>query len=223
MKLVQPLEVFLPDTRGVEVSRYGRGNTKIGMSVYTYSRHAGMRATCPGSTPLCEAICYAKRIGGEVLRVYDRNAGSDVPPIPADAKLLRIHVSGDFNSVAYVESWIARLVERPDVQAWAYTRSWRVPELLPVLEQLRAVPNMQLFASMDDSTPDRPPMGWRRAWIDGDMRADYDPTRRHDDNRITDDDVSTYVCPEETGRQPDCERCGYCIRGKRFDVTFLKH
>lgn len=231
MKLSGPLVVFLPDTLGVEISRFGKGNLKIGATVYTYSRHAGKPAfdnglgTCPGSTPECEAICYAKKISGPVFENYRRNVGSDVPEIPADATALRIHVSGDFDSVAYIDSWITRIEARPDVTVWAYTRSWRVPALLPGLERLRALPNVQLFASMDVSTADEPPAGWRRAWIDGDRRASWD-TRASDNgelNSVTADGVNSYVCPEETGHKRDCLDCGYCFNGKRNDVTFLRH
>jgi hypothetical protein len=221
--------VYLPDTRGVEVSRYGKGNSKLGSDVFTYSRPAGKSAfdnslgTCPGETPACSVFCFAKRISGPVFDNYRRNVGADVPEIPAECTLLRIHVSGDFDSILYIENWIKRLTERPDVECWAYTRSWRVLALLPALEALRALPNVQLFASMDASTPDRPPADWRRAWIDGDMRADYNPAMRHDDNRITDDGRPSYVCPEETGRLPNCQTCGYCPLGKHNDVTVLEH
>ena len=161
-QLARPLIVYLPDTRGVEISRYGRGNMKLGASVFTYSRPAGQPTedgwgTCPGSTAECEAVCYAKRIGGDVFDVYQRNVGNDVPPIPDEARLLRIHVSGDFDTPEYIRAWIARLRERPDVTAWAYTRSWRCHSLLEFLEELRALPNVQLFASMDASTPELPP------------------------------------------------------------------
>jgi len=169
-----PLIVHLPDARGVELSQYGSGNLKLGFGVYTYSRLPGHPAegelsvggTCPGSTAECEAICYAKRVRGIVRSViWTRNGSDVVPPIPVDCQVLRIHVSGDFDSVAYINNWEARLVERPDVTAWAYTRSWRVSELLPALCRLQRLPNLQLFASMDPSTQDVPPAGWRRAWI----------------------------------------------------------
>lgn len=39
--LSHPLTVYLPDTRGVVVSPFGRGNLKIGPGVYTYSRLPG--------------------------------------------------------------------------------------------------------------------------------------------------------------------------------------
>jgi hypothetical protein len=237
----QPLTIFLPDTRGVEVSRYGRGNRKIGMNVFTYSRPAGCATfenpdgTCPGSTPECEDLCYAKRIKGPVRDNYERNRLNDVPPIPAECKLLRLHVSGDFDTRHYINNWIVQLQRRPDVIAWAYTRSWRVPELLPALEVLRALPNMQLFASIDPSMKELPPAGWRRAWLDRSWDKCLSTGREQEDRQkylfdgsesnsvcIT-DGTPSYVCPEETGRKPDCESCGYCFRGKRNDVTFLEH
>lgn len=233
----QPLTVYLPDTRGVYVSSYGRGNRKIGAGVYTYSRPAGREGgTCPGSTDECEAICYAKRITGPVRDIYERNVGAIVPPIPADAKLLRIHVSGDFDSIEYIDNWFVALLYRPEVTAWAYTRSWRVPHLLPWLENLRKLRNMQLFASLDPSCSDMPPTGWRRAWIHRDFDQAIASGRpqeerlmgfdllggNHNQVCIT-DGVPSYVCPEETGRKPDCESCRYCFHGKHNDVTFLEH
>ncbi len=251
---VTPIQIFLPDTRGVAISRFGAGNAKIGFGVVTYSRIAGdptrytyepmlvggnrigradnPGGTCPGSTDECERICYAKRITGPVRAVYHTNASDDVPELPEHAALLRIHVSGDFNTVAYIRNWVHRLQQRPDVTAWAYTRSWRVPMLLIELEKLRTLPNVQLFASMDKSTVELPPAGWRRAWIDGDERAGHpigsfahhiDSTRLRTQNFATSTGAMTYVCPEETGRKADCVNCGYCFEGQRNDVTFLEH
>lgn len=173
-----PVTVYLPDTKDVTLSPFGSGNLKLGFGVYTYSRPAGRPqilnnghtnwgGTCPGSTDECENICYAKKVRGIVHdKVYVPNMLTVVPPIPVDARYLRLHVSGDFDSVAYIQNWRAQLSIRPDVFCWAYTRSWRVPELLAALEQLRLLPNVQLFASMDPSLPDElPPVGWRRAWI----------------------------------------------------------
>lgn len=236
MKLKSNIIVLLPDTRAVEIGRFGIGNLKIGMGVHTYSRLAGGENSCPGATSECEAICYAKRIAGPVRDVYARNMGDDVPEIPEDCRILRVHISGDFDSPAYIQNWIARLTERPDVTAWAYTRSWRVPSLLPYLEQLRALPNMQLFASMDASCAEMPPAGWRRAWIersfDNSVKTGRPMEQRltffanGDDVRnqvVVDDNTPSYICPEETGHKKDCLSCGYCFEGKRNDVTFLEH
>ena len=126
--------------------------------------------------------------------------------------------------------WNHRLHERPDVTCWAYTRSWRVPSLLPFLEDLRMLLNVQLFASMDKSHTDMPPKGWRRAWIDGDSRAGTpQQVQAHMDdpvthNLVTFDGAPSYVCPEETGRKNNCAECQYCFaRGGSKDVTFLLH
>jgi len=251
MATVDPkkLIVFIPDTRGVTVSRYGKGNLKIGPDVYTYSRLPGhtskealssagtiadhWHGTCPGATEECQQICYAARPvaeNGIVAQMWVLNSiASDVPPIPEDCRLLRIHVSGDFDTTVYIENWIQRLTERPDVRAWAYTRSWRVDYLLPALERLRALPNIQLFASMDSSTVELPPTGWRRAWIDGDTRAgDPQLTKAHmgnpaQVNLVTYDGTMSFVCPEEYKAVRDCQQCRYCTDGKSKDVTFLKH
>ena len=247
------LIVYIPDTRGVTVSRYGAGNMKIGPNVFTYSRLPGdpknaalglppvgvnaLRGTCPGASAECQAICYAARPVTEHGAVFDmwalNSLTSDVPPIPDGCKLLRLHVGGDFDSIEYINAWIERLNERPDVTAWGYTRSWRVPELLPALERLRALPNVQLFASMDKSIMQLPPKGWRRAWIADDTRVvttvrspriqyvdTYESQVQAD---ITGVPELSFVCPEETGDKPNCESCGYCLKGKKNDVTFLKH
>ena len=225
MSKATAITVYLPDTRGVKLSRYGIGNNKLGLGVFTYSRLPGLPSrpalgilgdglredgsigwagTCPGATPECQAICYARRpvmeLGPVALMWLSNSTCDDVPPIPAECQVLRLHVSGDFNSVKYIENWIARLAERPDVTAWAYTRSWRVPELLPALERLRTLPNVQMFASMDPSCEEMPPAGppctcrmvvegeaherscprsawrpWRRAWIWRERPTDRGP------------------------------------------------
>jgi len=206
------LTVFLPDTRGVSISRFGKGNLKIGPNVVTYSKVA--EECCPGATDWCKAECYAKRIGDPVARIHRENsqAGADVPDLPTGTTICRPHVSGDFDSVGYIERWIQIVSLNPSVTFWAYTRSWRVPELLPALERLRALPNMQLLASVDP-TSELPPFHWRYAWIEGDVRIDQAPGH------------SSLICPEERKRVANCEACGFCFR--RFknirDVVFLRH
>ncbi len=239
----QQLTVHLPDTRGVTVSRWGRGNTKLGMDgVYTYSRLPGrIGGTCPGATPLCQDICYAKRVINTppVWDVWARNSGrDDLPdePLPTDAKIVRIHVSGDFDSVPYIEAWIRLVYNRySNVRFFGFTRSWRVPELLGPLERLRALPNVQLFASMDKSMDELPPKGWRRAWLEDDPRAISGSglgveqglefwlgEGMHNFKSV--DGQSVYVCPEETGRRANCQECNYCVRGTSdTDVVFLVH
>lgn len=226
------LTVYLPDTRGVKISRFGLGNFKLGPDVYTYSRLPGRGSTCPGSSPECEAVCYAKRVVSEAGLVADVWAGNSVTEsvpgeLPPGCRLLRLHVSGDFTSETYIDQWTALISRYPDVRVWAYTRSWRVPELLPALERLRALPNVELFASTDSSIPEPPPAGWRAAWIDGDERCSR-PIRDGAATppfhaRAIDGRRVGYVCPEETGAKRDCEDCRYCFDGRTNDVVFLRH
>lgn len=253
----QKLIVYLPDTRGTTISRFGSGNLKVGLNVFTYSRLPGIpdrtalglrhldghdgrpvdpawRGTCPGATEECQAVCYASRPVAEigpVASMWLKNSTTENVPteLPPGCTLLRLHISGDFTTDRYIDGWTDLLSRRPDVATWAYTRSWRVPSLLPALERLRALPHVQLFASMDKSTEELPPAGWRRAWIDGDERAGVPyGLRPHGENyehhhATTHDGANSYLCPEQTKRQPNCETCGYCQHGRRGDVTFLMH
>lgn len=218
------LVVHIPDTRGVHVSPWGRGNLKLGQSkgFYTYSKLPGLPSphggSCPGATDTCLRVCYAFRVRETPLvwQMWTENTkqGLGVPRLPRDAKVVRFHVSGDFDSIGYVISWCIAADQNPDVRFFGYTRSWRVPELLPDLERLRVLPNVQLFASVDESSKDKyqwPPDGWRWAWLgEPHLRTIWRP-------------APAYVCPETTGRKPNCEACNYCILGKRGDVVFPLH
>lgn len=233
----EELTVFVPDTRGVTLSRWGKGNTKLGPDVYTYSRLPGRAYTCPGSTDECEHICYAKRVveeHGIVQLIWTANSGSDEVPseLPPGAKIVRFHVSGDFDTVEYIYQWTELTDHYPWVRFFGYTRSWRVPELLPALERLRGRYNVQLFASMDKSMTELPPKGWRRAWLEDDLRAfangHISPHNGFSVALAGDADTffpaqPSLVCPEETGRKASCQACRYCIDGQRGDVVFLLH
>lgn len=232
----QELTVYLPDTRGVTISRWGCGNTKLGMDgVYTYSRLPGrIGGTCPGATPECQDICYAMRVikTPPVWDVWVRNSQEEGlldEPLPPDAKIVRLHVGGDFDTPLYIQHWIKLALEHPDVRFFGYTRSWRVPELLPDLSRFRGLLNVQLFASMDKSMTKLPPIGWRRAWLEDDSRASANGYVAEGDQNwwaISDGEINpvpAYVCPEEMGRKANCQDCNYCIRGTSGDVVFLLH
>lgn len=194
-----------------------KGNAKTGRSIVTVSRTPG--DTCPGASDWCNALladgaCYAKKAFTQYTQTRNQwsvNASvNEAPAMPARKRNgaqinLRIHVSGDFDTVEYIESWIAALAERPDITAWAYTRSWRVEALVDALEALRALPNMQLFASLDPTIEEMPPVGWRIAAIEGDGR------------------VVGPICMEQTGAKADCASCGYCFKGQRNNVIFKAH
>jgi len=178
------------------------GNAKLGKRIGAVNRQAG--TTCPGASKECELFCYAKK--GNFQRFgLQRKYGTATLTLPVKLpKAVRIHASGDFDTVEYIEYWIEQANRSPNTKFWAYTRSWNVPELLPSLEKLRSLPNVQLFASTDPSMPE-PPNGWRIAYVELDTR------------------FQGMECLEQNGKMPNCETCGYCFRKPKGNVKFLMH
>lgn len=96
-----------------------------------------------------------------VAKKYERNlafcAGDDfveymIDNIP-DYCDFRIHVSGDFYSVEYVEKWREIVEERQDVTFYAYTRSWRIPAIWNAIRRLHLEnENCNVNLSVDDET-----------------------------------------------------------------------
>ena len=170
--------------------------------------------TCPGRSPVCEKLCYVDKFYRQypsVPKAYAANweaAESDTFVADMVAKIqglpsFRIHVSGDFYSAEYITLWVFIAELCPDTKFWAYTRSWNVPDLVPHLEILRDMPNVQLFASWDESMPE-PPTTWRKAYMGAGSQPAYD-------------------CPEQDGRKADCKACQYCFLGRKGNVRFKIH
>lgn len=217
------LITYLIEDRRSKVSQWGIGNSKLGPSIYTYSKLPGSEYSCPGSSEECESICFAKKVVKNewVWRLWTiNNQSDDIPPLPDNAKIVRLHVSGDFNSIEYIQSWQKIVASNPSVTFFGYTRSWRVTELLNDLESLKNLPNMFLWASIDKTIKEIPPVGWRRAWIEGDDRLENIPNRR---TMLTFDKKKAVVCPEEAGLIQNCEKCTFCFKNGSRDLVFLKH
>jgi protein gp88 len=218
------LVTHLVEDRRASLSPWGRGNSKLGPGIYTYSKLPGrISGTCPGSSGECELICFAKKVvhNKPVWQLWADNTarGDELPPLPADAKTVRIHVSGDFDTQGYIASWIQLARSRPEVQFFGYTRSWRVKELLPLIDMLDEEPNVNIWASIDQSIEEMPPGGFRRAWIEGDPRL----TKLTDMTYRTFDGQKAVVCPEQSGFMPNCQTCKLCFHDNNLDLVFLKH
>ena len=225
----EAMTVHLVEDRRADVSPWGLGNSKLGPDVFTYSKHAGRAYSCPGSTDYCERLCYAKRMAPEgswlhLLYTQNGNRHHVLPELPNGAELVRGHVSGDFDSVAYIRSWTQLASERPEVLFWFCTRSWRVRPFLLSLERLRALPNVQLWASMDREC-EPPPDGWRRAWLDSDPRVQATPRGLAFSIDAEFGGGMAPACPEETGVRKNCRECGICFEagGGLKDLVFLEH
>ena len=179
-------------------------NKKLGKHVTSVQRAAGI--TCPGESEWC-ARCYAIKGFFVRYKLQTRYAAEDLVLPQKAGPLFRWHVSGDFDSPEIIATARDYAIANPDTKFWAYTRSWRIPALLPHLAGLRALPNVQLFASTDPTIVEEPPAGWRIAYIEGDPRYQG----------------SGMTCLENTGVMPDCEACTYCWRKPRGHVGFPEH
>lgn len=191
------------------------GNVKLG-PIPNWSIPAG--ETCPGQTSLCAGRCYVKnytRVYKSAAVAYSRNNDSvlltdwtvEIMRFLSRRKpsAFRIHVSGDFFSRSYIAGWEKTVRLFPETRFLAYTRSWRVPRLRRALETLRALPNVQIFASCDPEAHGAP-AGWRRAWMGS-------PT----------DDSRTTLCPGYGPKELTCAECKLCFRASRVNVHFPIH
>jgi hypothetical protein len=165
----------------------GRGNTKLGEGIHTFSLPAG--TTCPGKSPECFRACYARSNRYRYPAVQQRlrwnlsqsRRGDFVKRVCREVVrkgviVLRLHPSGDLYDKAYAEKWLAIIRACPRVTVYLYTRSWRTPEVLSVLERIAAEPNARVWFSLDAGTglPERVPLGVRLCYLQtaDDQRAE---------------------------------------------------
>jgi hypothetical protein len=166
-------------------------NSKLGAKIASWSLPA--IDTCPGATEFCKGLCYATRshfASKHVQALYARNEKlSRRPDFVAKViaeltrhpvETVRIHVSGDYYSVAYVNKWAKICAALPNIKFFTYTRSWRKPAFLPALLALGALPNVQLWWSEDRETGPSPIVPGVRACLllkDLDDEKLIDPAR----------------------------------------------
>ena len=213
------------------------GNRKLGGSrIWGFALPSGTPESCPGSSPTCRNRCYAvavERYRSNARRRYRRNFRETRRPdfarrviaflIAHRVKIVRIHTGGDYYSAEYARAWL-RIIERsPRVVFYFYTRSWRVPAIREVLDQMAALSNCRAWFSADRDTglpADQPP-GVRVAWLEsgsGDAPPDgvdlVFRVRGLRQQPVTPTDA--LVCPGEDGvrrtRLVTCDRCGHCWR-----------
>ena len=192
----------------------GEGTSKVGEAL-TFSLPSP--GSCPGASSWCRKRCYAQRYEQRrpaCRRAYERNfalsqtserfAERMIAVLPRIMPCFRIHVGGDFHSEAYVRAWLEICRAFPQTRFWTYTRSWSVPNLLPLLGELRALGNVQVFASTDP-TMELPPEGWRVSFLSCDSRAHGMP------------------CRAQGERKTHCLVCGHCFCPGEGNVVFRVH
>lgn len=196
-------------------------NTKLGRSIAAFSLPA--LSTCPGKTKYCESVCYAtsgffnfKNVKGSLANNYTESLkDSFVKDVLSEIKAskateLRIHPSGDFYSEAYINKWIEIVQETPNVRYWVYSRSWSIPELSKSLKILAEQPNVQFFASVDETTIGIPEKHFRLASLVKDWEL------------VSSDFVR---CPNLKNKNITCDKCTYCFKPSKTKqhVVFKEH
>jgi hypothetical protein len=132
--------------------------------------------------------------------------------------VLRVHVVGDFATPRYTSKWIEIAARSPNTRLFAYSRSWRVEKIRPLLYAFGALPNVRLWLSADRESglPENVPQGIRVAWLQdtqalppgGDLTFQVRKLRR------LSLPVAAPVCeqerPEGKVRGVNCSSCRVC-------------
>ncbi len=197
------------------VLKSGHNNRKIG-KVVTKGRWKGMpiymltleeRATRPRD---CKAwaTCYgnnlnwAQRIvhGGDLEAALEREL-ADLNARHPRGFVIRLHVLGDFYSVAYVYLWRRALAKYPALRVFGYTA--RDPQGDPIGKLLDAMSRTQ----------------WDRFAIRFSGRGL--PERGAEVIDLV-QETPAIICPAQTGATDCCGTCGLCWQTQR-NVAFLRH
>ncbi len=136
--------------------------------------------------------------------------------------LLRLHGGGDFYTPKYARDWWYILRDRPDVTAWAYTRSWAVKGFIRDLRRLNNLPNVEIMLSHDHQMPHPHDQGYddfRTAYMaenneEEDPLADVVFRLQHHRKTVKKTFGKSIVCPTENGEKDpgiNCAVCRHCF------------
>ncbi len=204
------------------------GNDKMGATIHSWSIPAVRN--CPGRTSVCEDVCYAthgrfvttksKKLMEWRLKQATRNDFVDrmVEELFRRGVLIcRIHVAGDFMTPTYTGKWLQVVARSQHVRFFAYTRSWRVGSIVPLLEAMAKLENMRLWYSADsEACPSDVPENVQVAWlqtskedeVEGDLVFQVRSLRR------LELPLAVPICPQETPagkeRGVNCANCQIC-------------
>jgi len=220
------------------------GNTKLGPKIFSWSVTPGAKHSCPKETETCRALCYAKHgffLMRSTAEAHKRNLtmskrATFAPKMIAYLKTsrvtcVRIHAAGDFYDVHYIRKWHQIMSALPNIQFYAYTRSWQDAVMLRSLVRLTQLPNFKLWYSCDRSSG-RPPVTYRVNWaylaVDDLDKPDYacDLIFRARRNTVHKRINGVLVCPVENGvaakSKITCTTCGVCWDNKKLHALERK-
>ncbi|MHA2010102.1 MAG: hypothetical protein ACW980_22535 [Promethearchaeota archaeon] len=163
---------------------------------------------------------------------YDRNTQSIIkreklPFVPKSRNLCRISINGDFSfknnsdSVYYIREWI-RLAKHHNgikghkVEFFGYTKSWQDKKLVPYLQELNSLPNVNIKCSVDALTGIRIPKGFKKAGIVYGEISTLKPLKGQFICQFGNKNSKLY--------KVTCQDCRVCINKKtQVDVYFPSH
>lgn len=151
-------------------------NIKLARDVAVFNLPAGPEYTCPGATPLCAKVCYAKKAyvttgktyKGRLYRFEVAKSKDFLKKIIAELSVLkawgikkvRIHESGDFFSQKYLNDWVKVMKTFPEINFLAYTKSFDLD-----FKEAAKLPNFNLIWSIDKTTTKKPPFAGPIAYM----------------------------------------------------------
>lgn len=195
----------------------GFNSSKIGAVVHkgrwaglpVYSLTLEERATCPTSCRHWRS-CYgngtyqAERLaaGPDLERRLELELAELASSHPAGF-VVRLHVLGDFYSVAYVEFWARMLDRHPAMRVFGYSARWQDddPIALALAELVRG--RWDTFAIRLSNAPLR-----ERTTVSVEHPIQVPP--------------GAVLCPAQVGRTESCTTCALCWQTVR-PIAFLQH
>lgn len=231
-KYLKRLEKTIPlDQYDKRLTGLSRGNSKLGQygkfynSIFVWNLPSV--STCPGASEWCMHNCYNADPRKDKFPIKEWQANwwwsinnktelkiiiNDQLKLAKRPCAVRLHSSGDFFSIDYINFWYDIVKMNTDISFWAYTRSWNVRILLSALNELRSLINFQLFASWDESMNTNLLPNWRKSLVIGNL------------SKLKELDINKdYACPEQFGKKPNCASCGFCIKDSVKNVIYTLH
>jgi hypothetical protein len=205
-----------PKYAGESLLKNGKNNRKIGKTIVkgrwkgfpVFTLTLEERATCPRTCGHW-LDCYGNKMNWptrfmadhDLIPTLDRELSDLAVNIPNF--VIRLHVLGDFFSVAYVEQWARWLDEFPGLNIYGYT-AWQ--------------PGTQI----GDAVSELATTHWERFSVRT-SNGDGDRTTRTiysaNASGIVDGGI---VCPVQTGKTECCATCALCW-GTQRQIVFLAH
>lgn len=196
----------------------GENNRKIGSHVMKgawkgfpiFTLTLEERATCPRDCAQFR-VCYGNSMNWPKRLVHGLDLEERIQSELADLQekfpegfVIRLHVLGDFYSVAYVRKWERWLKRFSALHVFGYTAWKTTTEIGAAIARLRSA-NWDRFAVRTSG------QGLKRF---GSGVLDYMPDKPTVNGAI--------VCPVETNKAASCGDCGLCWNSKR-SIVFVLH